>query len=80
MKFFLWLLITYFIVCNMLIHALPAHEDQSFRLVKRCNFFTRLTRGCGEQGLGEDCATQECKDGLKCREDPINHGFTCKDS
>ncbi|CAG8595209.1 14878_t:CDS:2 [Rhizophagus irregularis] len=47
----------------MLVHALPSHEDQSFRLVKRCNFFKRLISGCGEQKLNEDCSTQECADG-----------------
>ncbi|GBC40781.2 kinase-like domain-containing protein [Rhizophagus irregularis DAOM 181602=DAOM 197198] len=46
----------------MLVHALPSHEDQSFRLVKRCNFFKRLISGCGEQKLNEDCSTQECAD------------------
>ncbi|CAG8463993.1 19866_t:CDS:2 [Cetraspora pellucida] len=64
----------------MLVHALPAHEDQSFPLVKRCNFFKALFRGCGEQGIGEDCAHQECQDGLKCREDPVTHSLTCRDS
>ncbi|RGB37293.1 hypothetical protein C1646_695145 [Rhizophagus diaphanus] len=77
MKYFLWLLIINFIVCNMLVHALPDHED---RLAKRCNIFRRLTRGCGEQKLNEDCSTQECTDGLKCREDPLTRSFTCREN
>ncbi|RHZ60530.1 hypothetical protein Glove_352g1 [Diversispora epigaea] len=64
----------------MLVHALSAHEDQPFCLAKRCNIFRRLTRGCGEQKLGEDCATQRCTDGLKCREDQTFGGFTCRDN
>ncbi|PKC02870.1 hypothetical protein RhiirA5_503788 [Rhizophagus irregularis] len=64
MKFFLWLLIIHFIVCNMLVHALPAHED--FRLMERCNIIInrRLsTRDCDEQKLNEDCS-QECAHGI----------------
>ena len=44
MKFFLWLLIIQLIVCNMLVHALPAHEgyNQFFLIYFILNFSRKI--------------------------------------
>ncbi|PKY51081.1 hypothetical protein RhiirA4_546344 [Rhizophagus irregularis] len=68
MKFFLWLLIICCIVCSMPVHALPAHEDQSFGLVKRCSFFSRLIGDCDDGvDFGGNCSVLPCKKDLECK-------------
>ncbi|GES73240.1 hypothetical protein GLOIN_2v1706438 [Rhizophagus clarus] len=70
MKSFLWLLVISCIVCNMLVHALPAHEDQSLGLMKRCSFFSTLIGDCDDgKDVGENCSVLPCKQNLSCKVD-----------